>query len=324
MRRCGAGGAPEACSPMGTWEPEQKCPFVCTGQGQCTGTCKPANRRCGPNSVQSCTSDGAWSDTQSCPLGCDSGRLACITCQPKPEDCTNGTDDDCDGKVDCADSDCSTGKACGSGRVCNNGACVSCNAGAQCGNNPCKNGKVDCSTGSPQCKETSKSDGTICGNGGSCSGGTETRADTCQSGSCQVGDKRSCAPFQCSGNQCATKCPSGEQLINNICTPCGQLSQVCCPGVRVGDACGFSNSICLDGGPPGKEMACYRCGDLAGTCCPGLKCQSGLGCDFPEGTDPVHTSLCLDCGASAGMPCCSSGPACAGGLACVKTTNRCQ
>src|SRR6478736_2047784 len=72
---------------------------LCT-DGKCASACgaaKPTN--CGescavPNSAVSCMM-GACS----------------VTCSGKPEDCFNDKDDDCDGQIDCADSDCTPTRA---------------------------------------------------------------------------------------------------------------------------------------------------------------------------------------------------------------------
>ncbi|MCB9627105.1 MAG: hypothetical protein H6725_07015 [Sandaracinaceae bacterium] len=56
----------------------------------------------------------------------DPGAFSCggspLTCNQVcgAEQCTGGTDDDCDGQVDCADSDCATDPACSHGEICGN------------------------------------------------------------------------------------------------------------------------------------------------------------------------------------------------------------
>jgi hypothetical protein len=62
-------------------------------------------------------------------------------CVPSAENCTNGTDDDCDGDVDCNDADCSGDPACAGGGCVNPGGLpqgASCTSDSQCCNNKCK------------------------------------------------------------------------------------------------------------------------------------------------------------------------------------------
>jgi len=69
-----------------------------------------------------------------------------VGCTPSPENCTNGTDDDCDGDVDCADADCSADPACTCNpvpEVCDNGLDDDCDGDVDCND-------ADCS-GDPAC-----------------------------------------------------------------------------------------------------------------------------------------------------------------------------
>ncbi|MGD8375045.1 MAG: trypsin-like peptidase domain-containing protein [Acidobacteriota bacterium] len=60
------------------------------------------------------------------------------SCTPSPEVCDNGSDDDCDGDVDCSDSDCSGDPACSGGGCTLGQPGDSCTSDAQCCSNKCK------------------------------------------------------------------------------------------------------------------------------------------------------------------------------------------
>lgn len=102
-------------------------------------------------------------DVASCPTGsaCGNGSTCkadgtCASCAPSVGDpespektCTDGGDNDCDGKIDCADTDCD-GKACSTGSipsgVCKAGTCQCGTSGEDCANgmdDDC-DGLVDC------------------------------------------------------------------------------------------------------------------------------------------------------------------------------------
>jgi hypothetical protein len=264
-----------------------RCESMCAGNTKpCSGACIPAN--------------GCCRDTD-CP-----GNFACVAsacstsvcrggAQKMSEDCTNGVDDDCDGKIDCEDSDCATGRGCGDGKVCSNGRCTSCRANISCGTNPCKTGVTECSTGIQRCVENSKSDGTLCDNT-SCSGRTKT-VHQCQNGTC-VGSTTTCdgqcnsegtdcGPFDCqpgapcgSDTECKTfrlDCNSGIRTCKGTGkadgTPCGARNRHCsgnrlldgdtcqnggCAPSTAGRDCGFqcTNDMCIDT-PPCDKITCF-------------------------------------------------------------------
>jgi sialate O-acetylesterase len=89
-------------------------------------------------------------------------------CSTSEQSCTGGTDDDCDGQTDCADSDCVADAACDS---CENGVCgeveSSCSCLADCGAAPvsealCSDGGDDDCDGLVDCADTDCSSDPLC------------------------------------------------------------------------------------------------------------------------------------------------------------------
>jgi hypothetical protein len=93
------------------------CSAACaTGTKPCGGTCIPMAACCAdadcPNNF-ACVM-GACSTT-TCRAGfktCNGACIASSACCPSPENCFNGMDDNCDGKVDCADPTCAPAALC--------------------------------------------------------------------------------------------------------------------------------------------------------------------------------------------------------------------
>jgi len=139
----------------GYCEPEQGenclvCPADCRGKQNG----RPGNRYCcgdgdGENPVgcedASCSS-GGFQCSNILPGGYCCGNLVCEASEDSTnceldcpclssglEDCTNGLDDDCDGLVDCADSDCSSDSVC----ICAPGG-ASCTADDECCSSKCR------------------------------------------------------------------------------------------------------------------------------------------------------------------------------------------
>jgi hypothetical protein len=230
--RCTGGAAVEACSPMGTWEPDKKCDFVCTGDGVCGGVCKPGSTRCGAAAVQTCAPDGSgWMDSKPCPLGCDPGKLACITeCRPgqtsdmpcercgkRTRTCTGegtwGAYGGCEGQKEC-EAGMTRNAACGrcGTRVDRCSSACTWTAGG-CG------GEGECAPGSTQRQPCG-----MCG----------TRTDTCND-SCRF------VAGSCSGEHGACDPQSTPRRM----TACGKCNR----GTRTdtcNSSCNFSNGSCSD------------------------------------------------------------------------------
>lgn len=82
-------------------------PEVCNGFDDNGNNVVDEGFACIKNTKQDCTTSCGSSGRQTCDSTCNWG-----SCQPPVENCTNGADDDCDGKADCADPDCSGLLAC--------------------------------------------------------------------------------------------------------------------------------------------------------------------------------------------------------------------
>ncbi len=112
----------------------------------------------------------------------------------KAEVCNNGLDDDCDGKIDCADSDCLHHNcAGGASHVCCGTACV------------------DISSNTTNCGGC----GTVCQNPNSCTA-------VGSSGVCGCQNANSCpGTFQCRASLCdcdfSSDCAAGETCSNHVC-----------------------------------------------------------------------------------------------------------
>src|SRR5205823_9761156 len=95
---CGANQTPQICTPMGTWESEAKCTYVCTGQGVCGGHCTPGTGTCMGLVHYSCGTDGE--------LSADAGNQ-----------CKTATGGTCGGNGECISGFCV-------GNICCNSSCI--------------------------------------------------------------------------------------------------------------------------------------------------------------------------------------------------------
>jgi endo-1,4-beta-D-glucanase Y len=127
-----------------------------------------------------------------------SGKFRAIfpgsSCAPSETACSGGQDDDCDGSIDCADTDCAASPACD---VCGNGSCGSGETVCTCSS--------DC--GSPPASELSCNDNLD----NDCDGAKDcVDADCASSPSCQS----SCLPNQAACTQsshcCSNNCRQGK------------------------------------------------------------------------------------------------------------------
>ncbi len=175
--------------------------------------------------------------------------------------CQNGTDDDCDGAIDCNDSDCVDDSACAPKPVCNN-------------NNLC-DGSEDCINCPNDCAALT---GAVCGN---------TRCETRNGENCLN------CPQDCNGMQtgkkkdryCCTGSAVGDGPIPCTDPRCNQNNV--CTEVFIVDSC------CGDGTCDGNEGGCdceKDCGgsdrqELVGTTCRDTvdnDCDSLIDCNDPD------------------------------------------
>jgi hypothetical protein len=126
---------PSDCNGVQNGNPSNR--FCCGNGGENPVGC--GDSRC-TTGIFSCTTDPVGGSFCCGDLVCDSGEDAnnCAldcggTCDLFETSCTDGTDNDCDGFVDCADSDCNGNAAC----VCG-GPGASCTANNQCCSGNCK------------------------------------------------------------------------------------------------------------------------------------------------------------------------------------------
>ncbi len=216
----------------------------------------------------------------------------------KDEDCTNGIDDDKDGRVDCADSDCVLHVAClASTENCTNGidddgddhadcADADCAANVACqpGVENCTNGVDDDGDGRADCTDTDCASHSACQSGGTCTIDDIffDSPQTCQNG------------FICGLNaQLQPTClPSSDFAGGTLYGACGPNGE--CPK---GSAC-FND---------GTTDSCYPfCTDAHPDCPPGGICAYGI-----EGSDTIF--LCApydDCDVVGGTTGCPSGQGC--------------
>jgi hypothetical protein len=155
------------------------------------------------------------------------------------ERCADGIDNDADGAVDCADSECPAGTSCSAtGLVCGGGACATCTG----------NG------GTPEATETS------------CADGFDNDCDG-------LGD---CRDSNCLGQTCPTGQSAGGNPIFGTCKAGGTCT--CVPSGGSETACGDGLDNDCDGLIDCADPNCQPVGNQAGQACstarPGLTCSA--------------------------------------------------
>ena len=224
--------------------------------------------------------------TQDCPGSGEFGTWSACTGEmlPGAESCTNGLDDNCDGRVDCADPTCATDPACNTG--CTNGQTRQCYDGPD--------GTLDVGT----CKAGTQT----CANGmwpGTCPGETIPTAEDCASPldkDCNhlpgCLDLFACLTSPACQQQCQTTkpecvCPKGEGDVATC--PDGML------GITTGAFPGTVECCPCTANDCGNAGCCAEAVCAGNAACNGLTCntlpascngQVNFDCDdFPEDCD---------------------------------------
>ncbi|MBO6934523.1 MAG: hypothetical protein JJ863_06100 [Deltaproteobacteria bacterium] len=153
------------------------------------------------------------------PAGADGGP----PCEPSESSCTNGMDDDCDGNVDCADSECAD-MACDDESVCTEGDTCS---GAVCVGTPivCDDGNVCTDDSCDPFLGCVVTDNTApCDDGSWCNG-----PDECRDGSCQEQGPPPCTEFCNEATMACDMCASNSDCGTTTRTDWGtcQYSNAC-------------------------------------------------------------------------------------------------
>ncbi len=331
---------------------------ACSATGQTCSEVLLCAQGCGTdyNCIQACQQSGCPSAQQlsedlvtcamgSCLQSCMSGLsdpacLQCInancsaemaacqadTCAPIAEVCDNGMDDDQDGDIDCADSDCAGDPACSTGNeICDNGVDddsdgdVDC-ADSDCANAPacsqltetaCGDGQDNDSDGDVDCADSDCASYPACGGSGWTCGETWTCVENCgtdytcmqdcQDNACASGQAKAQDLLDCAQSACLMSCfgglgdPSCQQCIISSCPTEYQacMNDTCTPVAEVCD-----NN--LDDDQDGDvDCADSDCSGFAG--CGAEVCDDGYDNDGDGDVD------CAD-GDCAGDPACTASP----------------
>ncbi len=239
------------------------CGVACSGEREnCGGSCVDTSEHvdhCGechhacpdrPNATRTCVA-------RECGFVCASGFFnvdtlpengcECHRTEGVETHCSDGADNDCDGAVDCVDSECEGMTCTGTGRICAGGACL------------CPGGEVHEST----CTDASDND---------CDGLLNCADPDC--------NELSCGPYGriCSGFSCV--CPGGESSE----LTCGDEADNDCDGAVDCDDADCAERSCADEGQICCALTCVdvvtsntHCGECDNPCGPTEACVGG-GC----------------------------------------------
>lgn len=204
-------------------------------------------------------------------VGSDAGRMDASSCTAREINCADRDDNDCDGDIDCVDSDCgavacSDGDACTTGETCSAGVCprgsvVLCNTPAAC---QAPNGTCEAATG--RCLYNPLNNGTPCGTAAGtasrcCTGAcVDTTVNAANCGGCNLAcaSQQVCQPINLSGcsagepsntsgrctcNSTNAPCPEGQACASNgTCRPA--TADQCAPGQIVANDGGVCGAFC--------------------------------------------------------------------------------
>ncbi len=216
------------------------------------------------------------------------------------EKCTDGIDNDGDGKVDCADADC-TNQACNDNSLCT--------SNDRCANLQCQGTAISCDDANV-CSTDSCNPATGCvhaNNTASCNDGNAcTTADTCSGGACIGGSAPNCND----GNVCTTdSCSASAGCVHANNTASCNDGNAC----TTADTC--SGGACIGGSAP-------NCDD--GNVCTTDSCSPASGCVHADNTASCNDgNVCTTADTCSGGICVGgSAPNCDDGNVC--TTDSCN
>jgi hypothetical protein len=229
---------------------DSDCPPIGTGpQSYCyLGVCVA------PEEGDASVEDGGGHDAGPQDGGSEDAGPVCTPSAPREQSCADGSDDDCDGLIDCADPDCAGAVCraaagdCDEPEKCTAGACPvdakkvdgtectsSCNAACQAGTcvgtlgcddkNPCTIDTCNSSTG--ECSHHPVADGRGCDDGNACTTGDHCGATgVCAGAVVSCDDQNSCTVDSCnvaagcqhSAASNGTGCGSGLVCITGTCS----------------------------------------------------------------------------------------------------------
>lgn len=278
-KNCAAG----TCATGAVCEGGRCVALACVGQfcdgGICVaGACEPASCSGIPCAAGQACRGGLCVDVACVGLSCSGTQRcaggACVACVMGAAefgaDCTNGLDDDCDGKIDCQDTGC-VGQSCTDGSRCTTGD--TCRADGGCVGTPvvcadagvagsCAGNFCDPATG--LCSNRVLTNGTACGTSGAsrcCDGGcVDIGADRTNCGGCGI----SCGQGTCVAT--SSLCGLGAEAPSGRCQCMDQVVPCVRPGMTCQAFTSLGVSFCVpDAGStttcaPGQHVA------VVGTC----------------------------------------------------------
>lgn len=265
-----------------------------SGYGNCDGIASngcETNLQTSTNNCGTCGSPCTYPHSQtSCAvgncqfIGCDSGyynnngilsdgcEYQCLATNGGVEDCTDSIDNDCDGDIDCMDSDCTSAPAC-SPQTCTV-PCSGQNANALCIGSTCT---LTCLPDFGNCDNN---------NANGCE--TSLLTSTANCGSCSYGCSLSnaqsaCVSGACSISSCAANFANCDGIASNGCETNTQTSASNCGSCSA--ACSLTNAVsaCSSG-----SCSISSCAQGYGNC----DGSTSNGCEAGLLTDPNHCGLC--------------------------------
>ena len=247
-KRC-SGNVSQTCNSSGQWVTNQTCPYVCSGTGNCTGSCVPTTKDCSGNTPRTCDSNGSWVNGTACSYVCSGAGVCSGVCTPGSNQCSGLNSQTCNS----------------SGQWVTNQTCSYVCSGTGTCSGSCVPNSKQCSGVVPQ---TCDSSGAWV-SGASC-------PFVCSSGACSG----VCTPgaSQCSGQQIQT-CNGNGQWATAV--NCGAVTNATsyCSGGSCKFNCNLDYDDCDGVASNGCEVNVNTDGNNCGTCghsCCGGACGSGV------------------------------------------------